>query len=171
MPYTTLRRYLALLEATFLVQLLPAWSANQGQKFVKAPKLVLADTGSMAYLTGASPDRLREDPTLQGRMLENFVIMELIKQAGWQKEPPTLFHFRTHTGDEVDAVLEDARGRVSGIEVKATASPGANDFRGLHRLRSAAGKRFHRGVLLYLGAETVAFGEGLLAAPVSSIWS
>ncbi|MEK7477118.1 MAG: ATP-binding protein [Candidatus Coatesbacteria bacterium] len=171
MPYTTLRRYLALLEAIFLVHIVPAWASNQGQKFVKAPKLVLADTGSMAYLTGASPDRLREDATLRGRMLENFVIMELIKQAGWQKEPPTLFHFRTQTGDEVDAVIEDAQGRVSGVEVKATASPGAPDFKGLHRLKAAAGKRFRRGVLLYTGRETVAFGDGLFAAPVSSLWS
>jgi len=171
MPYSTLRRYLALLEATFLVHLVPAWSANQGQKFVKAPKLLMADTGSMAYLTGASPDRLREDPTLRGRMLENFVIMELLKQAGWQKEPPALFHFRTHTGDEVDLVIEDARGRVSGIEVKGTASPGIHDFKGLNRLRLASGKRFFRGILLYMGHETVPFGEGMLAVPVPAIWN
>lgn len=67
-------------------------------------------------------------------------------------------------------VLEDARGRLIGIEVKKTASPTIGDFKGLRALQETAGKRFLRGLLLYTGTECVAFGPDLLAAPVSAIW-
>jgi hypothetical protein len=71
---------------------------------------------------------------------------------------------------EVDLVLEDDRGRIVGVEVKATASPAASDFNGLRSLAEAAGKKFHRGVLLYLGADLVPFGPRLQTLPVSAMW-
>src|ERR1017187_1334413 len=51
-PQTTLKRYFALLEATFLVQLVQAWTNNLGKRLIKAPKLYLNDTGLAAYLLG-----------------------------------------------------------------------------------------------------------------------
>ena len=67
-------------------------------------------------------------------------------------------------------MLEDARGRLVGIEVKKSASPGGSDFKGLRHLQEAVGKRFLRGVLLHTGTESVAFGPDLYALPVSAIW-
>src|SRR5207237_9969 len=58
MPQTTLRRYLSLLEATFLIHTLPAWSANLGRRLVKAPKLILNDTALLLHLLGADTSRL-----------------------------------------------------------------------------------------------------------------
>ena len=171
MPYTTLRRYLALLEASFLLHLIPAWAPNQGQRFVKAPKVVLGDTGMMAYLAAASPERLLDDAALRGRMLENFVIIEIVKQAEWMPEPPAVHHYRTHTGEEVDAVLEDARGKICGVEIKHAAALKAEDFKGLRGLKAAAGSRFQRGVVLYLGRESLPFGDGLAAVPVTALWA
>lgn len=65
--HTTLKRYLSLLEMTFLFQPLPAWSTNPGKRLVKAPKIHLIDSGLAAYLTGQTPQRLAEDATLLGR--------------------------------------------------------------------------------------------------------
>lgn len=170
LPQTTLKRYFALLEATFLVVTIPAWSSNQGLRLSKAPKLMLADTGLASHLLGTDTQRLQADGNLRGSLLENFVAMEVMKQATWSKARVKVFHFRTTAGKEVDLVLEDAAGRVVGIEVKSSASVGADDFRGLRALKEAAGEKFVRGVVLHDGAETVMFDPTLAAMPISALW-
>jgi predicted AAA+ superfamily ATPase len=168
-PQSTLKRYMTLLEATFLIQHLPAWSRNLGKRLVKTSKLVLNDTGFMSHLLGVNKERLAERKFV-GPLLENFVIMELIKQITWSVVKPTIFHFRTQTGQEVDIVLEDRSGKLVGIEVKASSTVTAQDFKGLHALAEIAGKRFYRGIVLYTGAEDVSFGENLFALPVGTLW-
>lgn len=170
MPQTTLQRYWALFEATFLVLPLPPWHANIGLRLVKAPKVLICDTGLLCHLLGLDAARLQADDLMTGAALECFVAGELIKQIPWSGTRPGLFHYRTHTQQEVDFVLEDARGRLVGIEVKKTASPASSDFKGLRHLSEQTGKRFLRGVLLYTGSTSVAFGPNLHAVPVSALW-
>lgn len=105
-----------------------------------------------------------------GTLLENFVAMEIRKQTGWSETQPRMFHFRTETNQEVDVVLEDAAGRLVGVEVKASGSVSRHDFRHLAALAELAGERFQRGVVLYTGAEVVSFGPRLHALPVSALW-
>jgi hypothetical protein len=168
-PITTLRRHLALLETTFLTHTLPAWAANVGKRLTKAPKVLLTDTGLMAHLLGVDAERLAIDPTHAGPLLESFVAIELRKQIGWSQASPTLSHFRTSTGYEVDLVLEIGT-RLVGIEVKTGATVNEHDFRGLRLLAEAAGKRFHRGIVLYTGSQGLPFGPKLYAMPVSALW-
>lgn len=170
LPATTLARYMTLLEATFLVATVPAWTANLGLRLVKSPKLVVTDTGLGAALLGADRSRLAADPHLLGQLLESFVVMELRKQSGWSAPKVTIGHFRTHTGAEVDVVLEAADGRVVGIEVKAGAGVSAGDFRGLRVLAEQCGRKFVGGYVLHGGEEVVPFGKDLWAAPVSCLW-
>ncbi len=167
---STLKRYLALLELTFLIQSLPPWHGNLGLRIVKSPKLYLSDTGLLLYLLRSDRQRLATDLTLLGPVTENFVITELRKAATWSRTNPSLFHYRTHGGAEVDLVLEGEGGRIIGIEIKSSSSISVDDLKGLKHLQEAAGRRFHRGVLLYGGTESVPIGRGLLAFPISSIW-
>lgn len=170
-PHTTLTRYLTLLQITFLVHLLPAWAANVRRRLAKSPKIALVDTGLAAHLIGLDARGLTDNPELWGSLLETFVITELLKQATWSEVQPRFSHFRTVKGEyEVDVVLESRAGRVVGIEIKATASVDAHDFRGLHELARASGRKFVRGIVLYLGEESVPFGSGMTALPVSSVW-
>jgi predicted AAA+ superfamily ATPase len=171
LPQTTLKRYLALLEATFLVRLLPPWFVNIGKRLSKSPKVFLCDTGLTSHLAGLDPGRLAGDLSLLGGLLEGFIVMELQKQSGWSRVRPALFHFRSHDGREVDIVLEEPGGRVVGVEVKASATVGAADFKGLRLLAEAAGRRFHRGIVLYTGREVVPFGAALHAVPVDAVWA
>jgi predicted AAA+ superfamily ATPase len=167
---TTLRRYLALLETTFLFAALPAWSTNLGKRLVKAPKAFLTDTGLAAYLTGRDENRLAGDPSAFGALLENFVVMELRKQAGWAVNRVSLFHFRTQVGQEVDVVIERPDGDIVGIEIKASATIEPRDMNGFKALAEIAGKRFRGGILLYTGQKTVPFGSGIQAVPLSRLW-
>lgn len=167
-PQSTLKRYFALLEATFLVHRVEPWSANLGSRLVKSPKIHLCDTGLAAHLLGI--DELRDaDPSL-GRLLESFVVLELLKQCGWSKQSPSLFHFRTQTGQEVDVVLEDRKGRLVGIEIKASAAVNAADFKGIRALKDHAGDRFLRGLILHTGPDPVPFAKDLHAVPIQTLW-
>lgn len=169
-PQSTFGRYLTLLQATFLIHRVPAWTANVRKRLLKSPKVVLSDTGLATHLLGIDARGLVGNPELWGAVLETFVIIELLKQATWSKTRPAVYHFRTAKGEEADIVLEDAAGRIVGIEVKAATSIGTDDFRGLRALASISRKRFHRGVLLYLGGEALPFGSSLHAVPLSHVW-
>jgi predicted AAA+ superfamily ATPase len=170
LPQSTLKRYVALLDATFMIRMLPAWSANLGKRVVKSPKIMLTDTGLLSHFLGADRDRLRRDRTLAGHAIENFVMMELTKQLGWSRQRCEMFHFRTESGHEVDFVLEDRKGRLIGVEVKAKTSIDEGDLRGLRAFAELTGERFHRGVLLYVGEAGVPFGRNLHALPLSALW-
>ena len=169
-PQSTLQRYLTLLEHVFLVVRLPSWHTNVGNRVVKAPKLHLVDSGLAAHALAATPERTGRDPTLLGALLESFVALELVKQCSWSTASPRLYHYRTAKGTEVDLVVEDRGGAIAGVEVKAGATVGARDFRGLRELADAHGERFVRGVVLYRGDAVVPFGERLAAWPIQTLW-
>ncbi len=169
-PQTTLKRYLALLEQTFLIRRLPAWAKNPSKRLVKAPKLLVSDTGLLAYLSRWTAERLARRPELAGPLLENFVAMEILKQAGWSEIPQRISHFRTSSGQEVDLVIEDHLGRVVGVEVKARATLNRRDLPGLRALADACGDSFHRGIVLYTGSERRARGARPHAWPLSAVW-
>jgi predicted AAA+ superfamily ATPase len=167
---TTLNRYLALLEMVYLVQRLPAWAPNLGKRLVKSPKLHFVDSGLAAHLIGVDERGLGATPHVLGALLETFVVNELQKQLGWARTRARLFHFRSADRKEVDIVIEDAAGRIVGVEVRATSTPGQADFSGLRALKDLAGERFVRGVVLHLGDAALPFGERLEAAPTATLW-
>ncbi len=139
--HSTLRRYLALLEALFIVQPLPAWSANLGKRLVKAPKLHLIDAGLAAHLQGhADPAALAVSPQL-GPLLETFAVQELRRHLRCAETAATAWHFRTAAGREVDLVLEAPGSRIVGIEVKASASLDPERLQRLARTRRRGRKR------------------------------
>jgi len=169
-PQTTLRRYVSLLEAMFLLTRVPAWYTNISQRLLKTPKILLNDTGIACALLDVDENRLLQDPLLRGRMLESFVGMELLKQIEFTAQRVRLSHFRTASGHEVDFVLEKASGEVVGVEVKASSRLDADDFRGLRFLQSVVRERWQVGVVFYTGTKTLPFGERLWAQPVNALW-
>lgn len=171
LPTSTLHRYLALLEALFLLNFQPPWHGNLTKRLVKAPKLYLNDTGLLSFLLAASPEKMARNEAPVGGMLENFVVAELKKQASWSAARVTPFHFRTQNGTEIDIVLERNDGRCAGIEIKASDTVSKRDFEGLHYLSNELGTKMACGVVLYTGSEVVPFGTNLWALPIASLWS
>ena len=166
----TIRDYVTLLTRVFLVEELPPWHSNRLSRLVKTPKLHVGDTGLACALLGADTAALMTDRQLLGQLLETFVFHELKRQASWHDNPLSFFHFRDRDNFEVDIVMERGVRAVSGVEVKAGATVTAADFRGLRKLREAAGKRFSSGVVLYDGEICAGFGDGLFAVPIRSLW-
>ena len=167
---TTIIRYVALFESTYLIISLPAWFRNLGKRLVKSPKVYFADTGIASYLQGVNADRLIHDRTAAGFLYENFVCCELTKQLSWSNTIADLYHFRTPEGHEVDFVLEGHNGKTIAIETKCTQAVDQHDFKGLRHFRELAGSNFHRGIVLYTGDNIVSFDNNLHAVPVSALW-
>ncbi len=165
----TIRDYMTLLARVFLLEELPPWHSNRLRRLIKKPKLHLGDSGLACALLGVNVKTLWEDRALYGQLLETYVYQELRRQASWQEDPVSFYHFRDKEGAEVDVVMESA-GKLAGVEVKAAATVRADDFKGLRKLKNATGKRFAVGVLLYDGDAITPFGEDLYAVPISCLW-
>lgn len=169
-PETTLKRYMALLEAIFLIVPIQSYSGNLSKRVIKTPKNFLNDTGLMSALLNLKDSRSEIFARMYGQLLETYVAGELLKQSGWSDIPFKLFHYRTHTGTEVDFVIESPYG-IIGIEVKAASQVDKKQFRGLQTLADEVGKKFIRGVVLYTGSEVVPFTRYFHAIPVNTLWS
>lgn len=168
---TTLKRYVSLLEATFIYQPLPAWTVNLGKRLIKSPKIHLLDTGLAAHLQGMTADRLQDDRTALGHMLESLVVNELRKQSGWSKTRVNLYHYRTSDGKEIDVLVENAAGEFVGIEIKASESITEKDFKTLKQFAQTTGDKFITGIVVYYGDKLLPFGDKHWAVPLSTVWS
>ena len=170
LPHSTVSRYLELLELLFLIKRIPAWSRNLSRRATSAPKVAFVDSGVAADLLGLGAAALATIGSPLGPLLEGFVLMELSRQLTWATQRVELYHYRSRDQLEVDAVLEDRRGRVIGIEVKAAATVRADDFRGLRYLADLLGDDFLAGFVLYTGPSTLPFGDKFRAVPVGVLW-
>jgi len=166
----TIKEYVSLLTRVFLLNELPPWHNNRLSRLVKTPKLHMGDTGTCCSLLGVNAADLKADRTLLGQLLETFVFQDIKRQASWYEQPLRLSHYRDRDGYEVDIVIEKGTRAVAGIEIKAAASVGAKDFRGLKKLAATLGDRFVAGVVLYDGETLTRFGSGLYAVPISALW-
>ena len=123
-------------------------SGQAAKRLVKAPKVFLPDSGLLAHLTGHTADTLATAPGLPGALVETFVCAELLKHLAFSARGLSLWHYRTQTGIEVDFLLEDRHGKLTGIEVKAAATVDGKDFKGLRHLQETEPERFQRGINL-----------------------
>lgn len=171
----TAHNYTGLLEAAFLIRRLPAWGTTLRARITKHPKLHIVDSGVAARLLGLSADRLgRREPTaLQqfGHLIETFAVGEVLKQVSWMDHTPTVGHWRTRGGAEVDLVVEQRDGSVAAFEVKAGSGWSKGSGRGLRILRDELGNRFRVGVVFHTGEWTTQPEDRILAIPIDRLWT
>ena len=134
LSHTTIKHYLGLLEEVFLIRRVPAWSRNLSTRAVGTMKVAMVDSGIAADLLDLDARRLgqlaAEPGGPLGMLLEGFVAVEVARQLSWSRQRAELYHYRTKDKVEVDLLLEDRRGRVVAIEVKAASTVRGDDFRG-----------------------------------------
>lgn len=166
----TVRKYNEYFEQLFIVRKLQPWFSSKINRLVRTPKTHFLDSGLLATLKGLSADEILYDKTPFGPVLETFVFSELLKLSTVNPYRYRFYHFRDHDANEVDIVVEDDKGRVIGIEVKASSTVRPSDFDGLRKLQLDCGKRFVAGIVLYDHRQTVGFGGNMYAVPLSSLW-
>lgn len=170
MHHDTVKAYVALLEQMFLVKRLPAWRPGIGAREAATPKLYVCDSGLLAHLLGADPQRIAEDDQVTGKLCETFVVGELLRHASWSDQQPRLYHYQRDRED-VDVVLENNRGDIVGVEIKAAATLRASDWKWLKKLADARGESFKAGIVVYAGEQTIPLGGRLWAVPYSGLWA
>ena len=170
----TTRDYIRLLEAVFLVRMLPSWDRTLTKRTTARPKAHLIDPGAAARLLRLTSDELaRKDPavlTQFGHLLESFVVGEVLAQASWTEGIASTGHWRTRDGVEVDLVIETDDGRVVAFEIKAASRATGGDFPGLRSLRDHLGDAFVAGVVLYTGERSYTFEDRLHVMPIDRLW-
>lgn len=154
-PASTVQRFVNLLEVSYQLIRLPAYSVNRTRRLIRAPKVYWSDTGLALHLSAETSPR--------GAHLENLVLTELMAWAGASADRPGVLHWRTAGGAEVDFVVE-LPDRLLPIEVKASRRVTHADARHLRTFLadypSAPGA-----LLLYDGDEVFWIDRGVLAAP------
>lgn len=163
-------KYMSIFEQMYLLKRVNVWAANRLKRMIKTPKLQFIDSGLLASLRGITLETTLRDRTLFGNLLETFVYAELLKQSTWADNDYQILYYRDTHQHEVDFIIENPAGQLIGIEVKASATLGKNDLRGLKRLASMAGDQMLMGLVLYDGTETLPLGENFWAAPISTLW-
>lgn len=96
--------------------------------------------------------------------------MEIARQLTWSQQRAELYHYRTRDKVEVDIILENRRGQVVAIDVKAASTVRGDDFRGLGHLADRLGDDLVVGIVLYTGQQTLPFGPLFRAIPISALW-
>ncbi len=148
--HTTARRWLSILEASFIVFLLRPYHASFGKRLIKSPKLYFLDTGLLCYLLRIqSPGDLRLHAS-RGAVFESFVVSELLKNFFHRGQEPALYFWRDSTGHEVD-VLIDRAGEQVAVEIKSAQTIAEDFFAGLEFWRSLVGDPEAPAALVYGG--------------------
>lgn len=115
---STIREWLSLLEASYVIYTLRPYFKNFGKRFVKAPKVYFTDVGLLCYLLGINDVAQLESHPLVGSIFENMIVLELLKERLNRGESGDLYYMRTSHGIEVDVVVE-REGKLDLTEIKA----------------------------------------------------
>ena len=148
--HTTARRWLSILEASFLVVRLRPHHRNFNKRLVKSPKLYFLDTGLLCYLLGiGSPAELRLHAA-RGNVFESFVLSELLKARLHRGDEAALYFWRDAAGHEIDFVIADGE-KLTPVEVKSGQTVAGDFFAGLRFWRALAGDPAAPAALVYGG--------------------
>jgi predicted AAA+ superfamily ATPase len=159
--HTTVRRWLSVLEASFLVLLLKPYHRNFGKRLIKSPKIHFLDPGLLCSLLGIThADDLRVHAS-RGAVFESFLMAELVKAYAHRGKRPPLYFWRDSAGHEIDFLI-DQGSRLVPIEAKAgeTVPPGL--FEGLQWWRCLTGEEDSPALLFHGGDESFTY-RGMFA--------
>ena len=149
----TARNWMAVLQASHQVFLLPAWHTNLSKRLYTTPKLHFLDTGLCAYLTEWSSPETLSAGAMSGAILESFVVSEVLKSWWHRGKDPALYHYRDKDGREIDLVIAHD-GRLHSIEVKKAATVHPDDVAAF-RLLERRGAKPGFGAVISLSADRI----------------
>lgn len=150
--HNTVKAWISVLEASYLVFLLRPHHANFNKRLVKTPKLFFYDAGLVCWLLGIRSREQLEIHPLRGAMFETMVVSELVKARLNRGERSNLHFWRDSNGNEVDVIAEHGAGLIP-LEIKSGKTVTADAFAGLEKWRALAGEACLEPTVIYGGAE------------------
>lgn len=149
----TIKSWLSILEASYIIYLLPPYYANIGKRLTKSPKLYFHDTGLASWLMGINTVEQLDVHPLRGALFENLVISEMMKRHYNQGQQPHLYFYRDRSQHEVDLIAERQDGALCAYEIKAGKTFRQDYFTQLAYLRSLLGDKLISTQVLYDGEQ------------------
>ena len=163
----TVQSWISILEASYIIFLVPSYHRNLGKRIVKRPKLYFYDTGLVCYFTGIEEEAILRKGPLDGPIFENYIIAEIKKWIMHHGLKDQLFYFRTNLGIEVDLIIENqAENILQLIEIKSTETAKTEMFQNILRVKELESKNQKikkqiKSLLIYRGETIPEFREGL----------
>ncbi len=161
--HTTARQWISILQAGFIIYLLPPHFVNFSKRVIKSPKLYFLDTGLLCYLLRIRNPADLTDHALRGAVFETYVVSELFKAFAHRGETPPLYFWRDRTGHEVDLLI-DAGKKLIPIEIKSGATVNNSFFNGL-RYYMALGEAVAQPGILIHGGDDLYARENFVVLP------
>jgi predicted AAA+ superfamily ATPase len=155
----TAKKWLSLLEASYLIYLLQPYHVNIGKRHIKTPKLYFYDTGLACSLLGIDTSEQLSTHYLRGGLFESLIITDLFKQAYARKIHPNIYFWRDKTGNEIDCLLSQST-RLVPIEIKAGKTFSQSFFKGIEEWYTLIESDEHNGVVVYAGDMTHSRSSG-----------
>ncbi|OFZ97504.1 MAG: AAA family ATPase [Betaproteobacteria bacterium RIFCSPLOWO2_02_FULL_62_17] len=152
--HVTARAWLTVLEASYIVHLLPPYHVNFGKRLVKTPKLYFYDTGLASYLLDIREARQLETHPARGALFESLLVSEWLKHRFNQALPGNAFFWRDNVGNEIDLLLDHGRS-LQPVEMKSGQTPSGDYFAAMHRWLAWAGPRARRPTVVYGGSRSM----------------
>jgi predicted AAA+ superfamily ATPase len=128
--HTTVRNWVTILEASYIIFLLHPFFRNISKRLVKSPKLYFYDVGLVSYLLGIETARQISRDPLRGNIFENMVVVEALKHRVNSGKRSNISFYRDSIGNEVDMIYEIGT-EVFPVEIKAGATITNDYFKGL----------------------------------------
>lgn len=167
----TVESYINALEALFIIERIRPWHSTDYDRISKLEKMFLVDTGLITSLLSWTPEKVRLDGQLNGKLIESYVYTQLIAILTADDDEYNLYHYRDREKREVDFIIQHEGGDILGIEVKAGSAVDKSSFKHLKWFKERMAKSSpFTGIVLYTGEHTVSFGEGMWAVPISALW-
>jgi predicted AAA+ superfamily ATPase len=161
----TVRTWVSLLEAAYIVRLLPPYFENFGKRVIKSPKVYFLDSALICALTRQPGGEAALAGAMGGSLFEGLIISEAFKVFSLLGKRPDLYFWRSHDGLEVDLVLRLPRGLVP-VEIKLTATPTLKHAEVIRKFRDLAGREAAPdGVVVCNVKERMALPDGNVALP------
>lgn len=146
---TTIKDWLSILEASFIIFKLPPYYENFGKRVIKSPKYYFTDVGLLCYLLGIENEKqVLRDP-LVGGIFENLVVLELLKERYAAGKDANLYFFRDSNGNEVDIVYKNGRELIP-IEIKSSSTFNDKFAKGILKFQSLTDFST-KGIIIYSG--------------------
>jgi len=154
----TVKEWISILEASFIVFRLQPYFENFGKRIIKSPKLFFTDVGLVSYLLEIENEiQINRDP-LRGHLVENLVVLELLKWRYNQGLDSHLYYYRDVQKNEIDIIFKDGN-RLTPIEIKSSKTYNSEFLNKLHFFQKIAGERAPKGYLIYAGEQEQRIGS------------
>ena len=149
---TTIRNWLSVLKASYVVFELPPFFENIQKRVIKSPKIFFTDVGLAAFLLGIHTAQQAFRDPLRGSLYENLVIADIVKCALNKGIRPEIYFFRDSHGNEVDLLIRE-KGLLTPVEIKSAATFSKDFVKQLEWFQTLGIKRVTAGAVLYNGEQ------------------